>query len=241
MYNIAVCDDEITTCQLIEKQLLENMVKLGVSLSVDVFYSGEALIDYLRTGKEYDFLILDIELERLNGVAVGNYLRKDTCNFHTQIIYISSKETYAMQLFATQPLDFLVKPIGEEALLKAIKRGLEIMVYSGDFFTCKFGRENITIACKEILYLTSEKRMIRVICRDEYIEYYGKLSNEIRKLPNCFLQIHHSFVINMNAVKRSGIDYVIMNNGDVLKISRKYAEDYKRTLFARWKNMQGDC
>ncbi|MGN0402064.1 MAG: LytTR family transcriptional regulator DNA-binding domain-containing protein [Acetatifactor sp.] len=56
------------------------------------------------------------------------------------------------------------------------------------------------MACKEILYLTSEKRMIRVICRDENIEYYGKLSNEIKKLPNRFLQIHHSFVINRNAV-----------------------------------------
>ena len=63
-------------------------------------------------------MILDIELARLSGIDVGKFLREENRNFHTQIIYVSSKETYAMKLFSVQPLDFLVKPVKKEELFK---------------------------------------------------------------------------------------------------------------------------
>ena len=123
----------------------------------------------------YDFLILDIELTRATGIDVGKYLRDKNRNFHTQIIYVSSKETYAMKLFSVQPLDFIVKPVKPEALIKAINRGFEIIGRSEDFFICKVGKENITISCKEILYFSSNKRVIKIVCCDEMIEYYSSL------------------------------------------------------------------
>ena len=236
-FRIAICDDESLTCQEIEQILIENAGIINASFDVDIFYTGESLIEHIRCGAAYDFLILDIELARLSGIDVGRFLREEDRNFHTQIIYVSSKETYAMKLFSVQPLDFLVKPVSAESLFRAIRRGLEIIGESEDYFTFKSGRENVTICCKEILYLMSNKRMISIVCRSETIEYYGKLSVELKNLPEYFLQIHNSYVINLNAVKKSAIDHVIMNNDEQISISRKYADSYKNTIFNRWKRM----
>lgn len=240
MYRVAICDDEFLTCQEIENTILENTDVLKALFDIDVFYTGEALIEHIRCGASYDFLILDIELTKATGIDVGKYLRDENRNFHTQIIYVSSKETYAMKLFSVQPLDFLVKPVQTETLIRAINRGFEIIGRTEDFFTCKSGRENIIISCKEILYLSSDKRIINIACRDEIIEYYGKLSDEIKKLPDSFVQIHNSYIINLNALKMSCNEYVIMNNGEQISISRKYAENFKNRMFLRWKRINGE-
>lgn len=237
MYKVAICDDEFLTCQEIEKIIIENTDVLKTSFDVDVFYTGEALIEHIRCGTSYDFIILDIELTKATGIDVGKYLRDENRNFHTQIIYVSSKETYAMKLFSVQPLDFIVKPVQPEVLIRAINRGFEIIGRSEEFFTCKSGKENISISCKEILYLSSDKRVINIVCRDETIEYYGKLSDELKKLPDYFVQIHNSYIINLNALKLSSNDYVIMNNSDQISISRKYAETFRNRMFSRWKKI----
>ena len=237
LYRVAICDDEFITCHKIEKMILENIDILKAKFEVDIFYTGEALIEHIRSGTAYDFLILDIELYKVTGIDVGKYLRDESRNFHTQIIYVSSKETYAMKLFSVQPLDFIVKPVQTKALIMAINRGFEIIGRSEDFFTCKAGKENITISCKVILYLSSNKRVISIVCRDETIEYYGKLSDELKKLPDYFVQIHNSYIINLNAQKKSGNEYVIMNNNEKISISRKYADAFKEKLFLRWKKI----
>jgi two-component system response regulator LytT len=236
-YRIAICDDESLTCQEIKDILVNNSHQIGVNFDTEIFYTGESLIENIRCGAAYDFLILDIELARLSGIDVGKFLREENRNFHTQIIYVSSKETYAMKLFSVQPLDFLVKPVTEETLFKALKRGFEIIGESGDYFTCKVGREEIAISCKDILYLFSNKRIVSIVCRDETIDYYGKLSEEIKKLPDYFAQIHNSYVINLNALKKTGNDHVVMNNGEQISISRKYADSFKNKIFSRWKKM----
>lgn len=239
MIKIAICDDESFTCQQIEGMIQESSLASENKVDVDIFYTGEGLIRTLASGMEYDFVILDIELEQLNGIEVGIYIRDKQRNFHTQIIYISSNETYAMQLFTVQPLDFLVKPIVKEKLVHTIQKGLKMISYSEELFMCKVGRDHIAISCKEILYFMSDKRKIKIVCKDEEIDYYGKLSDTLKLLPDCFAQIHNSYVVNMNAIKKSTRDFVIMNNGDCLQISKKYRESFAHQLLERWAKLQG--
>ena len=77
MYRVAICDDEFLTCQEIENIIIENTDVLKATFDVDVFYRGEALIEHIRCGANYDFLILDIELTRATGIDVGKYLRDE--------------------------------------------------------------------------------------------------------------------------------------------------------------------
>ena len=106
MYRIAICDDEEIVCSQFE-QVLEPYI-WEKKIDLDVFYSGEELIEVLAEGQHFDLIFLDIELCMMNGVEVGKYIRNKLGNENVQIVYISAKRQYAMELFETRPMNFLV-------------------------------------------------------------------------------------------------------------------------------------
>ena len=111
MYRIGICDDDKELCSGLEEQIYSIAKELSLKADVEVWYSGEGILKDLQKGMELDLIFLDIELIQANGVSVGRFIRNDMEDIHTHIVYISSKQTYAMQLFQIQPLEFLVKPV----------------------------------------------------------------------------------------------------------------------------------
>ena len=99
-----------STCSELEEIILKYAKEKSVSLVTEVFYSGDTLLDYLKREK-INILFLDIELPGKDGVMVGKYIREVLEEENIFLIYISSKENYALQLFQNRPFDFLVKPI----------------------------------------------------------------------------------------------------------------------------------
>ena len=89
MYNIGICDDGENICASVENMLLKYAEKKAVQVDVQVWYTGEKLRDYLARGNHLDILFLDIELFKMTGIEVGNYIRNVLDNMGLQIIYIS--------------------------------------------------------------------------------------------------------------------------------------------------------
>lgn len=113
MYKIGICDDNIAVGAEIEKYLLEYASTENFEdIEIEVFLSGEDLCRAIRNNSNiFHLLFLDIELGDLDGISVGNILRKEMKNEITQVIFISYTQEYAMQLFKVRPMDFLIKPI----------------------------------------------------------------------------------------------------------------------------------
>lgn len=98
-----ICDDEKSTCSELEEIILKYAKEKSVSLVTEVFYSGDTLLDYLKREK-INILFLDIELPGKDGVMVGKYIREVLEEENIFLIYISSKENYALQLFSKSPV-----------------------------------------------------------------------------------------------------------------------------------------
>ncbi len=127
MYDIGICDDGENICTSIENMLLQYAGENNIQITVNIWYTGEGLKDYLKAGNHLDILFLDIELFKITGIEVGNYIRKQLDDRGMQIVYISGKASYAQQLFKTQPLDFLVKPILQEQINETIETAVRII------------------------------------------------------------------------------------------------------------------
>ena len=112
MYKIGICDDDRGFGSQMEIYLRKYAEKERVELETEIFTSGEEYLDFLKKESKLDLLFLDIELgERLNGIQLGRILRAELSNEVTQIVYVSAKEGYAMQLFRTRPMDFRYRSI----------------------------------------------------------------------------------------------------------------------------------
>lgn len=171
----------------------------GISMDVEVFSDGEILLQQLETGKQYDLLFLDIIMKHVDGIRVGEFIRNRMEDFHTRIVYMSTSKAYLMELFDSQPIGFLEKPLTREKVGAGMNRILRQM--AGDSFSYRSGRISSQIPYREILYYESCGRKVLVHTNDGICEYFGKLSQIMEQgLPPNFLCIHKSYIVNLDHV-----------------------------------------
>ncbi|WP_040330510.1 LytR/AlgR family response regulator transcription factor [Clostridium ihumii] len=233
MIKIAICDDEKCTCSAIENIVLEYGEEKNLEIDTEVFYSGEKLCDYLEKNDYFDIIFLDIELENLNGVEVGRFLRNTLKNQTTQVIYISSKESYAMKLFKIRPLDFLIKPIVDKEIKEVLNSAFNLIDKENEFFDFSIRKALYRIPLKEILYFTSEGKKIKIVTMNDKEEqsFYDKLEDVRDRLPkDKFLLIHKSYLVQFNYIMEYKYDCLKMINGDVLNISQSNRKEVRLKL-----------
>lgn len=117
MYRIAVCDDDErflnNLCRKTEECLTETGLVRGSDFEIEAFCEAAPLKDrLLESETTCQLLLLDVELDKENGMELARTLRRSqiTCS----IIYITSHRDYVFDCFDTQPLWYLLKPLDEE-------------------------------------------------------------------------------------------------------------------------------
>ncbi|WP_097026713.1 LytR/AlgR family response regulator transcription factor [Clostridium peptidivorans] len=231
MFRIAICDDESMICGQIEDIILKVSNEISEKIEVEVFYSGEELCEYMLNQSNFDLIFLDIELKLLNGVEVGRKIREEMKNDIVQIVYISGKQGYAMDLFEIRPMNFLVKPLSKEKITQVVKKFIELSQRGNQFFEFNSGKTLYKIPLKDILYFESEMKKIRVITKDSTKECYRKLSDVQQVIGNShFLFIHKSYLVNYFYVAEYQYDSIKLTNGDILPISQNHRKDIRQKL-----------
>lgn len=220
MYRIGICDDGENVCTTLEDMLQRYGSERGLVTEIVIWYSGEGLKNYLGAGNHLDLIFLDIELIRMTGMELGSYIRNDLGNLGLQIVYISGKASYALQLFKTQPLDFLVKPIRQEQVNRVMDMACRILERRNETFTFLLGNDSYFVPYGDILYFESRGRKVKITAAGKEYEFYGTLREIAKRLPMYFIEIHQSFLVNRMYIRRYGYESVEMANGDVLAISR---------------------
>lgn len=232
MLKIAVCDDDKALCMQLKGML--NEIIENIEAEIIVFYTGEELCDLLNGGKRFDIIFLDIELCEINGVEVGRKIRNELNDEMTQIVYISAKDSYAMELFDIRPLNFLVKPLKKEKIESVLKTAKKFMVSSNQYYEYKIGNVNFNILTSDILYFESNGRKVKIIMKDDAKEYYGKLSEAEEMLKNSdFFFIHKSYFINFDHVIEYSYEYVKMSNNEILGISQNNRKAVREKLLQK--------
>lgn len=227
MYRIGICDDDKELCAGLEEQIYQIAKELSVKADVEVWYSGESILNDLQNGTQLDLIFLDIELVRENGISVGKFIRNEMEDIDTHIVYISSGQTYAMQLFKVQPLDFLVKPVSGEQIKEVLIRSIRQKQNLKSCFEYQKGSAVYRISTKDIVYFMSMDKKIRLVTRDGEEEFYGKLKKIKEELPADFMMIHQSYIINQLYVSEYSYDCVKMSDGTVLSISKPYRKEIR--------------
>lgn len=230
MYSIGICDDGTNICASLEEMVVQYAEKSKRKMDVQVWYTGEALCRYLEQGGHLDILFLDIELIKLTGIEVGDFIRNKMEERGMQIIYISNKSSYAQELFKTQPMDFLVKPITMQQIEDSLELAIKLLEKNAERFEFQNGRNYYYISYGEIIYFESEGRKIKIVAVDADKEFYGAIGELEKKLTKDFLKIHQSYVVNKTHVVKYTYETAEMDNGTILSISKAYRKQVRESL-----------
>ena len=228
MFKIAVCDDVASVCNELKTMIMDMKNDLICKeITIDTFYSGEALIDNIKEENLYDLIFLDIELGKINGVEVGHIIREQMEDYVTKIIYISSKDIYDRQLFDVQPLHFLKKPIDSKKVFDDIKLSMKISEKENRNFEFKSFRNTIKVPYRDILYFESRGRKVFLMgTKNNYI-FYGNINSLEEVLPKFFIHPNRSYFVNYEFVTCFKFEELIMTDGSIIPISRNKRKEIR--------------
>lgn len=234
MIRIAIVDDDQYVCEDIKLQLASFQFKLDTDIEVDTFLSCEELYAQLMNGNKYDLILLDIEFPKMNGVTLSDNIRQILNDIKTQIVFISAKPSYAMDLFSVQPFDFLVKPVTKETLYACLSKYAKHYLNNSMFFEYTYENVRHSIAKTEIVYIKSERKKLRLITLHGEISCYYKFTDAVTvDMPNELIAIKRGLAVNINYIRSTDYETVCLLTGEKFTISEKYRDSVMTALSKR--------
>jgi DNA-binding LytR/AlgR family response regulator len=190
----------------------------------------------LASGKQYDILFLDVELENENGFVVaeeyGRLYSKTLIVFVTSHAELS-RQGYRINAFRYVDKYFLCEI--DEALTSAKRRLLDRKKLTVDIV----GVGETAIPCADIYYVEADRHHVRICtvsgdqeCREGIAKITERFASE------GFYLIHRAYLVNMRYVQEICPQGVIMKNGDNLCLSRRKYTEFRKE-YVKWNLLRG--
>ena len=218
---IAVCEDNNIVAAFMEDYIASMEAE---NIEYEIFTSGDDLIHYMeQENVTFNILFMDIEMPGQNGIETSAYVREKDKN--ALIIFITDHKEYVYEVFDVLPFRFLIKPVTREALNLVMKKAFEHFNLTKQVFFFKQNKTQLQVAFDEIIYFEGNLRKVRLVTTGGEYDFYGKISEVVKKLDgNLFLQIHNSYIVNMDQIRKISESVVLLKSGITLPISKKYRE-----------------
>ena len=231
---IAICDDSMKDLITLEG-MLETYKKLNpnAAFQVEKFSDSSTLYEKIQTKQLADIYILDILMAQTSGIDLGNEIRK--VSNENAIIYITSSDDFAMDAFQIHAVRYLLKPVQETQFLEALDYAFSYTkLKKGPLYPIKTKSGLQSVPVSKIEYVENASRMLHVHLTDGRIitsifirkSFEEELGDLLR--DENFLQVHKSFLINLNHVKKLDGNNIIMGSGANIPVSKKNTTLVKR-------------
>ncbi len=192
-----------------------------------------------------DVVFLDIQLQRETGFDLLTSFK----NFEFEVIFTTAYTEYAIKAFKFSAIDYLLKPIDIEELRKAIAKvnrsrdnavtgRLEQLLQnlrndSPENYKLALPTSDglVFVKVNDILYCEASSNYTEIVMTDNKRYVVSRTLKEYDDLlgEQNFYRIHHSYLINLNGVKkyvRGEGGYVVMNNDKPLDVSKRRKEGF---------------
>jgi DNA-binding LytR/AlgR family response regulator len=245
MYHIAICDDSKEFISYIKGVLQEAIGDKNIELKIYEFMSGEELVRNLDRGINYDLLILDMQLGRMDGDETAQIFRK---KFPFAVLaFCSGVRLPTIKSFKATPFRYLLKQQTRQELIETMKEILDEVEknLNEPFIMAHYRWTTQMVKMKDILYIENTKRGGRiVVCpKCEEAKYEEKLL--VDKKPEQlqaeleqfgFALAQSTYLVNMDHIELLHSEDFELDNGEVIKIARTYQKSFRDAFVKRFTN-----
>lgn len=224
--NIAICEDSIEMLGKLEMLVYDCCDGDSSQFICNTFLSGEELFEnLLKEHIQYQIYLLDIEMKKINGLEVAAFIRK--MNQNAAIIFVTSHSELMQDAFDVLAFHYLIKPFNDEKARQVILRAIESQGLRKSTFHYKIRKKINTLYYEHIEFFESYKRKIIIHLTDGEDEYYGMLKEVSNQLESrCFVQVHNSYIVNMDFIKYADALNITMMSGAQIHLTKKYYKEF---------------
>jgi DNA-binding LytR/AlgR family response regulator len=167
-----------------------------------------------------DAIFCDINMPDLNGMDFVKSLAVPPF-----VVFTTAYSEYAVEGFRVNAVDYLLKPFGLQEFQRAANRLLERMsprpvspaapsssMGDSDILFLKTDYRTVKVKISDIRYIEGMSEYLKVWVETEPKPIITLLSMKKieERLPDCFMRIHRSYIINLNKIQEVNKNRVVM-------------------------------
>lgn len=233
MLLIAVCDDIPLECADIAKQIETILKQSNADFIIKKFFGG---LELIQSRESFDIIFLDIKMPNINGMELAKKIRKQ--GRQSLIIFITSASEYVFDAFDVEAFQYLLKPIQNDKLKNVLEKATKKMQIDAniDFLMISANRQIQKVFLKDILYIESIGRIIKIHCNNGTLETYEQIGILEDKLSDkFFFRCHKCFLVNLNFVDAFNKTEVRLENGEKIMLAKRRYEDFQKAILSYMK------
>ncbi|MEZ4954469.1 MAG: LytTR family DNA-binding domain-containing protein [Saprospiraceae bacterium] len=206
--------------------------------------SGQEGITAIRTHQP-DLVFLDIEMRDMTGFEMLEQLG----DIGPAVIFTTAYDQFAINAFKVNAVDYLLKPIDESELAASVNKVIQLredpisskqMAFLLAHLKNNLQGKNTSIALpsasglefikvEDIIYCQSDSNYTHIYLVNSKPMIVSKTLKDVEELlpETGFFRVHNSFTVQLNHIKRylkADGGYLVMSNGDQVKVSRSKKE-----------------
>ncbi len=221
MLKIAICDDEKTVCDYIEKRTRDYLAKIDEDAVLAVFHDGAPLVRNCEENPTaFDIIFLDIKMKTVNGVDCAKQLRDSGVG--ALIVFVTSSAEYVFTGYEVKAFRYILKTDLVNAFDRIFGECLKEISKSDDsFYTIKTASSVNNVPLNDILYFESNKRVLVVHTKNAQYSFYEKLDKVEKDLDGKdFIRTHQSYLVNARKIKSLSKDCAELHGGETVPVSK---------------------
>lgn len=213
--NVLIVEAEVPAAE----NIITLLRKTGQPIVIqDILGSVEDVVNYFSSGQKTDLLFLNIELADGKCFEIFKHVRIDV-----PIIFTSANDQYALQSFKHFSIDYLLKPINQEDLDKALEKWRRISAYQENLINdqlvqwkeswtkakpkqrllIKSGNKLQYKPTEEIAYIFADGKEVYIYTKNEgkkFLIDYTLEQLESRLDKQKFFRISRKVIVNADAI-----------------------------------------
>lgn len=226
-YRFAICDDEAEYAEYIGRLATRWARQAGASVEIERFPSAEAFLFRWEERRDFDVLLLDIEMTGMNGVALARAVRQD--NDDVQIVFITGYTDYIAEGYEVSALHYLTKPVNEGKLFQVLTRAVSRLARNEPVLTLELPGEVVRLPLGRIRYLEVLHNYVTVHAEQDYT--VKRPLGELEKgLDSRFFRVGRSYIVNLACIRRVARTEAELSTGERIPLPRGQYDKLNRAI-----------
>lgn len=224
--SIVVCDDSLNIISEIKEMLNKYSAIKNVPLEISTFDNGNAV---LESNDNYNIAILDVEMPDMNGIALGEELRKR--NKQIVLIYLTAHSQYLDSALNLNAARFFEKPIDKDRFFSGIDNALERIDNTTINFFIRDDKTQVRVTAESIVYIEISHRKTKVVTEDKtYFTTHTLDYFKDRLVSSIFAQPHKSYIINFNFITAYERGEIVLDSRYKIPVSRSKQTEFHKSF-----------
>lgn len=194
-----IVDDEPKAISLLQ-QYLEHFPDIQVAGS---FRNGLKALSFLNS-ERVDIIFLDVNMPHISGMSIAKLIDQQI-----RIVFTTAYAEYAVESYELAAVDYLLKPITLERFTQAVQKILkepgaglkDPPEKTVERILVKSGSRLYQLEPNQIYYLEKDHNYLLYHLKAEKIMARQSTAEALAVLPDHFMQIHKSFIVNLDRVE----------------------------------------